>query len=303
MLLGNPKGDDNYYMIPQESQVLCIWYNRKIFDKLGISVPKTYDDLKAAAGKLSKSGYIPMFQGAADGWPNENVFLMLANQFSPGIIDDARTGKIPWTSPKIVSAMTAWKKLFDDGVFQQGALGAHEYPTGAQLFRQGKVGMMALGSWWMQESKFPPPLSEYVKDMEGFDFFYLPPASKDAQTSPPVGGVDIGYGLTKNGEKNAAAWTFLASLTNGEGLQPALNDLNDLPAFKGHELQASAPQHVRDMYARFMTDLGNAENQRFAYPAVSQALDDALAGVAAGSVEPEKALQSVQAATDKALKK
>ena len=303
MLLGNPKGDDNYYMIPQESQVLCIWYNRKIFDKLGISVPKTYDDLKAAAGKLSKSGYIPMFQGAADGWPNENVFLMLANQFSPGIIDDARTGKIPWTSPKIVSAMTAWKKLFDDGVFQQGALGAHEYPTGAQLFRQGKVGMMALGSWWMQESKFPPPLSEYVKDMEGFDFFYLPPASKDAQTSPPVGGVDIGYGLTKNGEKNAAAWTFLASLTNGEGLQPALNDLNDLPAFKGHELQASAPQHVRDMYARFMTDLGNAENQRFAYPAVSQALDDALAGVAAGIVEPEKALQSVQAATDKALKK
>src|SRR5262249_11566187 len=44
MLMGNPPGDNNFYMIPQESQVLCIWYNRKIFEKLGIAVPKTYAD-------------------------------------------------------------------------------------------------------------------------------------------------------------------------------------------------------------------------------------------------------------------
>ncbi len=303
MRMGNPAGDNNYYLIPQESQVLCIWYNRKIFEKLGIGVPRTYAELKAAAHKLSKNGYIPMFQGAADNWPNENVFLMIANQFSPGVVEQARTGKIKWTSPDLVSAMKDWKKLFDDGIFQQGALGAHEYPTGAQLFRQGKVGMMALGSWWMQESKFPPPLSEYVKDMAGYDFFYLPPLSKGSTASPPVGGVDIGYGLTKNGEKDDAAWGFLASLINGKALQPALNDLNDLPAFKGHELEPNAPKHVKEMYARFMVDLAKAQNQRFAYPSVSQALDDALAGVAAGSVEPEQALMKVQAATDKALKK
>ena len=34
-----------------------------------------------------------MFQGAADGWQNENVFLMLANQFSPGIVDKAQAGE------------------------------------------------------------------------------------------------------------------------------------------------------------------------------------------------------------------
>lgn len=36
MLMGNPKGDENYYIIPQESQVLCIWYNRKVFEKLNL---------------------------------------------------------------------------------------------------------------------------------------------------------------------------------------------------------------------------------------------------------------------------
>ena len=257
--------------------------------------------MKAAAKALTDNGYIPMFQGAADGWQNENVFLMLANQFSPGIVDKAQAGDTPWTAPELVAAMKAWKGLFDDGIFQQGALGAHAYPTGAQLFAQGKVGMMALGSWWMQESKFPPPLSEYVQNMDGFDFFYMPPVKDGNSASPPVGGIDIGYGLTKNGAKNPEAWTFLAELTNGVGLQEALNDLNDLPAFEGNSPKGDITDHVKEMSARFMADLPKAENQRFASPAVAEALDNALAGVAAGSIEPEAALATVQAATDKAL--
>lgn len=301
MLMGNPTGDNGYYIVPQESQVLCIWYNRKLFNQLNIAVPKTYEDLKAASKKLSEAGSIPMFQGAADGWQNENVFLMLANQFSPGIIDKAQTGKTPWTAPELVSAMQAWKGLFDDGIFQQGALGAHAYPTGAQLFAQGRIGMMALGSWWMQESKFPPPLSEFVQNMDGFDFFYMPPVKAGNAASPPVGGIDIGYGLTKNGAKNPEAWTFLAELTNGVGLQEALNDLNDLPAFAGHEPQGDITEHVKSLSARFMTDLPKAENQRFASPAIAEALDNALAGVAAGSLEPQAALALVQAATEKVL--
>lgn len=301
MLMGNPKGDENYYIIPQESQVLCIWYNRNIFEKLNLSPPKTYADLKAAAKALTDNGYIPMFQGAADGWQNENVFLMLANQLSAGIVDKAQTGETSWTAPELVAAMKAWKGLFDDGIFQQGALGAHAYPTGAQLFAQGKVGMMALGSWWMQESKFPPPLSEFVQNMDGFDFFYLPPVKDGNSASPPVGGIDIGYGLTKNGGKNPEAWTFLAELTNGVGLQEALNDLNDLPAFDGNSPKGDITDHVKEMSARFMADLPKAENQRFASPAVAEALDNALAGVAAGSTEPEAALAAVQAASEKAL--
>jgi raffinose/stachyose/melibiose transport system substrate-binding protein len=52
-----------------------------------------------------------------------------------------------------------------------------------------------------------------------------------------------------------------------------------------------------------MADLPKAENQRFASPAVAEALDNALAAVADGSLKPEDALAKVQAATDKALGK
>jgi raffinose/stachyose/melibiose transport system substrate-binding protein len=303
MAMGNPENDESYYILPQESQVLAIWYNKPLFAKLGLRPPQTYAELVANAQKLSAAGYIPMFQGAADGWQNENVFLMLANQISPGITDRAQTGKTPWTAPELVAAMDAWSALFKDGVFQQGALGAHAYPTGAQLFSQGRVGMMALGSWWMQEAKYPPPLPALVQNMSGFDYFFFPALAANGHASPPVGGVDIGYGMTKAGARNPAAWKFLASLVRGEGLQMALNDLNDLPAVEGFTPQGDITPNILDMYKRFMAELAQAENQRFGNPEIADALDNALAGAAAGKLTSVEALQQVQQVTDKALGK
>lgn len=302
LTMGNPANDSNYYLLPQECQVLVIWYNKEIFKKLGLAVPQTYQQLVETAKKLSSSGYIPLYQGAADGWQNENVFLMIANQLAPGLAERAQGGKAPWTSPDLLSAMEAWSKLFKDHVFQEGALGARAYPTGAQLFAQGRVGMMALGSWWMQESKFPPPLSAFVQNMNGFDFFYFPALKEGGQVSPPVGGIDIGYGLTKNGAKNAGAWKFLASLVRGEALQQALNDLNDLPSFTGFEPQGDITPNIKQMYDRFVADLPHAENQRIAHPEIADELDNVLAGVASGTVSPQDALKRVQDVTDKILK-
>ena len=40
MAMGNPTGDTNFYILPQESQILVIWYNKEIFKKLNLEVPK-----------------------------------------------------------------------------------------------------------------------------------------------------------------------------------------------------------------------------------------------------------------------
>jgi raffinose/stachyose/melibiose transport system substrate-binding protein len=303
MLMGNPSGDNGYYIMPHETQVICVWYNTQIFQQLGLQVPKTLSDLEAVAKKLSDNGYIPMYQGAADGWQNENVFLMLAHQLAPGLTDKAQLGQAPWTSPELVKAMQTWGKLFTDGVFQAGALGAHAYPTGAQLFSQGKVGMMALGSWWLQESRYAPPLPPLVQDMKGFDYFYFPAIDAGGNASPPVGGIDIGYGITKTGAQKQAAWDFMVSLVNGEGEQAALNDLNDLPSFTGFQPTISVTPNIKSMYTRFVADVAVAQNQRFAYPAIADALDNALAGVAGGTLSAQDALASVQTVTDKTLAK
>lgn len=301
MLLGNPAGDINYYMLPHESQVLATWYNKDIFAQYNLSVPTTLDQLISVSKTLRQNNVIPMYQGAAGSWQNENVFLILANQVQAGITDQAQQGKVEWTDPKIVTAMKTWGDLFTNGVFQDGALGAQGYPTGAQLFASGKVGMVTFGSWWLQEAFLAPPQPDQVADLKAFDYFMFPAITADSQPGAIVGGIDVGYGMTKHGAANPCAFDFLASLLNGEAGQAALADVNDLPAFLGVKLPAGVGPNVSAIYDKFMAQLPNAVNQRWYNADVQKAVDDALQAVAGGQKTPEAALADVATAQKKAL--
>jgi raffinose/stachyose/melibiose transport system substrate-binding protein len=303
MALGNPAGDTNYYILPQSSQVLATWYNKDIFAKYNLSVPTTLDELIQVAKTLRANNIIPMFQGAAGAWQNENVFLMMANQVKKGITDDVQQGKADWTDPALVTAMKTWGDLFKNGVFQDGALGAQGYPTGAQLFASGKVGMITFGSWWLQEAQLPPPQPDQVSDLKAFDYFMFPAITSGSQPGAIVGGVDFGYGMTKHGASNPCAFDFLASFLNGEAGQAALADVADLPAFLNVKLPSSVSPNVSALYARFMQQLPNAVNQRWYSADVQKAVDDALQAVATGEKTPEAALADVSTVQKKALGK
>jgi raffinose/stachyose/melibiose transport system substrate-binding protein len=301
LTLGNPTGNNNVYCMPVESQVIDIWYNKTLFNKVGISVPTTWDKLISDSKALTSAGYAPMYQGAADGWQNENVFLMLAGQTAPGEIYTAEDGKSSWTSAGLVSAMTAWKGMFTSGIMQVGALSDHAYPDGVSLFTAGKVGMMALGSWWFQEYTGDNP-PQTVKNWD-FDHFYLPAVTTDGKVSPAVGGTDFGYSITKNSKNVDAAWQVIQSFTAEEGIQQAVNDMNDLPAFKGITTKITVPDSITTELKRYENDLEGAQSQRIKSPDVDNALQNALSGVAAGQLTPTAALQQIQTATNKVLGK
>jgi raffinose/stachyose/melibiose transport system substrate-binding protein len=298
--LGNPTADRNIYDMPQESQVINIWYNAQLFNQFHLTVPKTWAQLVNVSQQLSSHGIAPMYQGAADGWQNENVFLMLASQLAPGQVYKAEAGTIKWTSPGLVKAVNAWKKLFGAGVFQVGALSGHAYPDGVSLFTAGRVGMMALGSWWLQEYRYPPPLPPLVHQW-AFKNFYLPAVPGSTHQSAPIGGVDVAIGMTKNAKNRSAAWQVIKSWIAGEAEQQALNDLNDLPAFKGFAPTIKVPAAITGQYHAYLGVLDRTQNQRFVDPRISTALDDALAGVAAGKVSASGGLSAVQQATNKVL--
>jgi raffinose/stachyose/melibiose transport system substrate-binding protein len=169
------------------------------------------------------------------------------------------------------------------------------------LFASGKVGMVTFGSWWLQESQLPPPVPPLVDDLKGFDFFLFPAIRPDTKPGAIVGGIDVGYGLTKRGAQNSAAWDFLASFLDGPAGTAALADINDLPAFIDVKAPSTLGPHVTALYQKFMQLLPQAINQRFYSATVQNALDNALAGVASGQLTSQAALASVQTAQDKAL--
>ena len=296
--LGNAAGDDSVYILPVESQIINIIYNKKIFDELGLSVPTTWQQLKDVSKKLTQGGYAPLYFGGADGWQHVNVFLMLAYQ-NGDFVTRAQNGSAKWTDPVFEKTMTAFKDMFDSGIIQVGALSNNAYPDGVNLFTAGKVGMMALGSWWWQEYTAPDPVDN-VKNWV-YDSFYLPPYTDGGKASPPIGGMDFGYGISKSCKNPEAAWKVLSSFIGGKANQEAINDLNNLPAFKGIAPQGSIPANLKTQINAYASKLDVAVNQRIASPEVEIALQNACQGVASGQLTIKKALSDLQAAQDKVL--
>ena len=301
--LGNKDGDDGHYILPIETQDIYVEYNKTLFEQLGLKVPTTYDELVEVSKTLRDNGYAPLFFGGADGWQHVNLLLMCTSQISDTLFDECQNGEKAWTCDEMKQAMTNYKKLFDDGVMQDGSLSSTSYSDGTTLFLAGQAGMMLLGSWWAQEYT-SEDVSDAVANWD-YDYFYLPALEEGLSDSKAIGGVDFGYGITKNCENPDLAWKALVSFATGEGAQEIANDMNNHLSYPNIEPDTSAMverdglQNVVDEFNRSGKDIAaGLVNQRIAEPTIETAIQEAMQGLIGGTYSVDEATQHIQDAQD-----
>lgn len=301
--LGNKDGDDGHYILPIETQDIYVEYNKTLFEQLGLKVPTTYDELVEVSKTLRDNGYAPLFFGGADGWQHVNLLLMCTSQISDTLFDECQNGEKAWTCDEMKQAMTNYKKLFDDGVMQDGSLSSTSYSDGTTLFLAGQAGMMLLGSWWAQEYT-SEDVSDAVANWD-YDYFYLPALEEGLSDSKAIGGVDFGYGITKNCENPDLAWKALVSFATGEGEQEIANDMNNHLSYPNIEPDTSAMverdglQNVVDEFNRSGKDIAaGLVNQRIAEPTIETAIQEAMQGLIGGTYSVDEATQHIQDAQD-----
>lgn len=297
--LGNKDGDDGHYILPIETQDIYVEYNKTLFEQLGLKVPTTYDELVEVSKTLRDNGYAPLFFGGADGWQHVNLLLMCTSQISDTLFDECQNGEKAWTCDEMKQAMTNYKKLFDDGVMQDGSLSSTSYSDGTTLFLAGQAGMMLLGSWWAQEYT-SEDVSDAVANWD-YDYFYLPALEEGLSDSKAIGGVDFGYGITKNCENPDLAWKALVSFATGEGAQEIANDMNNHLSYPNIEPDTSAMverdglQNVVDEFNRSGKDIAaGLVNQRIAEPTIETAIQEAMQGLIGGTYSVDEAAQHIQ---------
>ncbi len=89
-----------------------IWYTPAQLRKLGIAVPKSWDDFMSALQELKAKGVQPFAVGGADGWPltqwTDAILLRVAGQQA---FNDLARGKIAWNDPRIVKSFQVFADL------------------------------------------------------------------------------------------------------------------------------------------------------------------------------------------------
>jgi raffinose/stachyose/melibiose transport system substrate-binding protein len=270
-----------------------IFYNVDLFQKLGITVPQTYEELKAAVPKLKAAGVIPLLHQGSNlpMWP-----MWYFETFSQASGDPiAKTqknldGSAKFTDGPDVAAFKLIKQWVDDGILSKDSLSVDQDGMRA-AFAAGKSAMYYGGTWEI------PSLQETVKTFK-WGVFAFPKMAGTPGEPRHGGGADNGICVSSSiaPAKLDAAIKFIEYLTRPEVAtlylapeQPIAASIKGVPEVKDAyavELRKSAfPSTIK-----FLDWIWPSE--------VAQATASAISGIVGGTTTPEQAAASVQAVFD-----
>jgi raffinose/stachyose/melibiose transport system substrate-binding protein len=156
--------------LPLEFNIEGVWFNKKIFAANGIAVPKTYDQLIAAAAKLQAAGIQPFAVSGIQGWPiTRLVGNLIFGQLGVNAMNRIKSGQAKLTDPAYVAAAQKVADLGSKGYFGKG-VGSLDYGPAEDLFLQGKAAMFYMGSWILGELNDPSKNKIGLKNVGFFPF-------------------------------------------------------------------------------------------------------------------------------------
>lgn len=186
--------DGSLYMVPFESQIEVFFYNKALFKKAGIEVPKTLDDFPTMCTALQKSGSTPIALNGKDMWPLERYMAFYPFRASGNdYIKNLKKGKAKLSDVDGHKAVEWMANLGKSQCFQQG-FSSTEYADAQALFTSGKAAVYNDGSWdlpTLATSKLNPEVRDDV------DYFLLP-TTAGAETTQNEYAAPSGIGMAIN---------------------------------------------------------------------------------------------------------
>lgn len=143
--------DGKIYAVPINNvQPVFFYYNKQLFERYGVSVPKTWSDLMAVVKTFREHGIAPIALGGASKWPDLMWEEYLVDrEGGPSAFDDAASGKQgAWSSQAFIQANTMIQDLVKAGGFQNGFESTTQDSNApAALLYTGRAAMELMGSW------------------------------------------------------------------------------------------------------------------------------------------------------------
>lgn len=126
-----------------------IFYNKSIFEEVGVEVPQTIDELEAVCDKLIEAGYVPFALANGSKWTGSMYYMYLVARHSGNAeFDAAYTQEGSFTSPAFIYAGEKIQEWVKKGYFNEGfnSLVTDNGEDRALLYNN-TCAMMLHGSW------------------------------------------------------------------------------------------------------------------------------------------------------------
>jgi multiple sugar transport system substrate-binding protein len=174
------------YAVPVTQHVVGFFYNKSVFDSLGLKAPTNWEEFLEVCTRIKQAGLTPLAIGSRELWPAQFWFdYLLLRTAGPSYRKALVNGQASFTDPEVYRAFSLWRGLLQQGFFNP-APEKTDWAGAAAQVRDGKAAMTLMGTWiiglytgqlqWDEET--------------GFDYFPFPEIDKGVP-STALGPIDV----------------------------------------------------------------------------------------------------------------
>ncbi len=203
------------YGVPGISWFEGVFYNKALFEKHGLSVPKTFDEMMALHQKLVDLGIKPQAWGAKSWEPFAKSPLGLAivdylqTEEGKGFDATIRDGSGKFAGSALKPIFEKWLQYFEKGYVSKDMLQV-DYDSALKEFATGKAAMWESGPWAVNAIKQTNP---------DLDFDMMPFVGTKTGNEYLIGGPGVTFGVNAQSKHQEEALQVIALMATPEGQQ------------------------------------------------------------------------------------
>ncbi|MBR3645952.1 MAG: carbohydrate ABC transporter substrate-binding protein [Lachnospiraceae bacterium] len=214
-MMGASPVDGKNYSVPVNGYWEAMFVNKNVLKAAGVDVPDattTWTDFIDICQKIKDAGYSPIAASLAH-IPHYWFEYSIYNHTSPAT-HNAVPAKADDDQGKAWAAgLDDIKALYEKGFFPDNTLTATDDET-FQLFATDKAAFLIDGNWKIGD------ITKSVEDIANVTVTYVPGSVADRKTTDMIGGISMGYYITKKAwddpAKRKAAVDFVSHMTSDE---------------------------------------------------------------------------------------
>lgn len=290
------------YAVPLEQGLIFVWYNKRIFARLGLSVPRTFADLLEVCRALRRSSLVPFTLGNQERWPGAFFFSHLFHRIGGEAVfvsDFTRSSNYADIRESFVAAAEKLQELVEAGAFPERG-DAMNYQRQRDLFHQGGAAMQLNGNRLLSYILTEAPA---MADEVGYFPFPLVENGKGGLTTV-FGGSLATYAMSARSKHKAEALLLLKCLTDETAAKEVIFDMGDIPGMN-HVPCDRYPSALHGGLAKMLEDSEKVQVHYFKYlpPHPAGVYLNAVAKLITGDMTPLEAFETVEASLASAAAK
>jgi len=276
--------DGKIYGIPYASQSLLIYYNKAIYEELGLTPPETFDEFVSNLKACETAGIIPLANGTKTGWMDEVMAGVICPNFYGGndFYYDLISGKTNFKDPRYAASLD---KLAELTPYMPSGFTGMEYVESQMLFLN-EMAVHFIGGIW-EDSYFHSQNPDLT-----YDIFIGPAAEKGGERYISTF-MDGSFGINKDTPNKDEAIKFVRFLASLEAQQYLSDQLGvktehpDVVPTKPLLMKVMDPSLTTTPYMMLVSF-------RYEQPTGSALIQAGLQGLLAGDIDSAQVAAEIQ---------